>query len=254
MSKPFAKPADAPTGEKKPAAAAPPKPKPPRKPSPWPWGLFRRIVVSVLLSWHLLAVFVAPWFLDLRGEGFALPPRDAQGRTIPRNLVRPEQLVGEPPVLAIWLYDAVRHYADLLYINNGYEFFSPDPIWSYLLKYEVFDAQGQVLAEGRIPDRRDQWPRLFYHRHMMLVEQAGDEAMRGADAHIAQRLLQKHRGEVIRVQVLRHHLLTPRDVAAGKRPDEPSTYEVIESREYRRRDATSEDLPPAAAATPGAAS
>lgn len=215
-----------------PQAQPRPQPQPPeRKPKPpktasGPWGPFRRIAISVLVSAHLLAVFVAPWALGLRTqELFYLPPRDFQGRTIPVEQRRADQIHFVIPVMAEALYRVCSHYNDLLYINSGYEYFTPDPVWSHLLRYEVFDAAGQKIAEGQMPDRRDQWPRLFYHRHMMLIDQTID--MPNSDYYVATRLLDRYNGERVHMQLIRHHLLTPKEVMDGKRLDDPSTYEVI---------------------------
>jgi hypothetical protein len=34
--------------------------------------------------------------------------------------------------------------------------------------YRVFDKEGEIIAEGRFPDREMHWPRLRYHRYFML--------------------------------------------------------------------------------------
>jgi hypothetical protein len=105
----------------------------------------------------------------------------------------------------------------------------------------VFDAGGQPIANGRLPDRRDQWPRLFYHRHMMLVDQmltdeSGDSPLAGAAFRVAERLLEKHGGETIRLTLVRHNLLRPEQVKEGMKLDDPSTYEVRLVMDHRRGD------------------
>jgi len=196
------------------------------KASPWVWGRLRRGVISVLVSVHLLAVFVAPWALGLRTQDlYFLPPRDAQGRTIPEEQLRPEQIHYLLPLLANALHRVFSHYNDLLYINSGYEYFTPDPQWNHVLRYEVFDDANQKIAEGRFPDKRDQWPRLFYHRHMMLIDQT--IGLPNSDYFVAARLLKQHGGNRVHMQLIRHHLLTPEEVLAGKKLDDPSTYEII---------------------------
>jgi hypothetical protein len=212
----------------------PPERKP--KPKPAPGGLRAawRWLISAAIVFHMAGVFVAPWYLGLRtGEGFALPPRDSMGRTIPPDQVRPDQLRFEPPWLIDWLWFKFRHYDNLLFINHGYEFFSPDPVWNHLLQYEVYDAAGQKVGEGRMPDRRYQWPRLFYHRHMMLVEQSLD--LPGSELEIADQLCDKHGGERVHLELIRHHLLTPQQVLDGVKLDDPRTYEVVREMDHRRR-------------------
>ncbi|HMP06040.1 MAG TPA: hypothetical protein PJ982_06800 [Lacipirellulaceae bacterium] len=234
MSKPAPSRPDPSAGQKPSASAPTPRAKPVRAASPWPWGLGRRIAVSVLVSLHVAAVFSAPWFLSLRTDLYALPPRDAQGRTIEPQVARADQLEFETPVMAELLARFFSHYNNLLFLNNGYEFFSPDPVWSHLIEYTIFDAAGEEIDEGRFPDRRTQWPRLFYHRHMMLAEQSGDPEMVGAPDFIADWLLERTGGERITLRWVRHHLLRRKDVLDGKSLSDKSTYEVIGEVQRRR--------------------
>jgi hypothetical protein len=162
-------------------------------------------------------------------------PRDAYGRPIPR-----EQLANYPmqtPVFPRLLTDALWYYTNLLYINNGYDFFSPDPGVSHLIRYEIFTDAGEKIAAGQFPNRGEQWPRLLYHRHMMLVEQSHEPMPgmpQGWEYRIAERLLEKYDGDRIRLVMLRHHLLTPQQVLEGQRIDGETTYEEIGVLEHRR--------------------
>ncbi len=70
-------------------------------------------------------------------------------------------------VQSVWL--VFRPYLQLLYLNNGYHFFAPEPAESTLLAYKAEREDGTVI-EGRIPNRQIV-PRLLYHRHFMLTEQ-----------------------------------------------------------------------------------
>jgi hypothetical protein len=237
-----------PQAEKKPPAPAPqqqelkPKPKPAKAKSvsPWPWGRFIRVLVSVGIVFHLLAVFSAPWHVQLRPAVVPMVEpggvvRDQYGRPIP-----PEQLGLEDlqiPRLPKLLNDSLWYYANLLYINNGYDFFSPDPGVSHLIRYEIFTDAGEKIASGQLPHRGEQWPRLLYHRHMMLVEQSREPVPggpQGWEYAIADRLLEKYDGDRIRLTMLRHHLLTPRQVIEGQRIDAEGTYEEIGVLEHRR--------------------
>ena len=230
-------------GDKKPVSAPPePKPRPklkPKAPSPWPWGRFTRIAVSLLVAFHLVAVFTAPWFIQLRSSVVPMVepggiPRGADGRAVPPNQMG--NFPAQRPLLPELLAKSLRHYQNLLYINNGYDFFSPDPGVSHLIRYQVFDENDQKIAEGQMPDRREQWPRLFYHRHMMLVEQSADPlfASAGWEFKIADRLLEAHNGSRVRLEQVRHHLLTPEEVKAGRRINEESTYEGLAFLDHRR--------------------
>jgi hypothetical protein len=247
-------------GEKKPATAPaapeakgkPAKAAKPKIPSPWPWGPFARALVSALVTLHLFVVFISPWHLQLASSVIPMiepsgTPTDAQGRAIPPQQFDPRNFPPQLPVLPIALAKYLHHYANLVYINNGYNFFSPDPEASHLIKYEIYNNANEKIADGQFPDRREQWPRLFYHRHMMLVEQSRDPAAAGQgwEAAIAERLLAKHDGDWVKLAMVRHHLLTPEQVKSGMRIDAPSTYENIGEMEHRRKRPRSSEQQPA---------
>ncbi len=65
----------------------------------------------------------------------------------------------------------VRAYTDPLYLNHGYSFFAPEPGPGHVIEYTLFDSTGNQLATSRFPSKREQWPRLNYHRYMMLADQ-----------------------------------------------------------------------------------
>jgi hypothetical protein len=72
-----------------------------------------------------------------------------------------------PLVQTVWLL--FQPYLQILYLNNGYHFFAPEPSESTLLAYKAERDDGTVI-EDRIPNRQI-IPRLLYHRHFMLTEQ-----------------------------------------------------------------------------------
>jgi hypothetical protein len=246
MSKPLPPRPEPAAGEKKPAASAPaPKPKAPRMPSPWPWPRWARVVASGALAFHLLAVFAAPWSIQLRDEFVPPWPPGRAWLLEGAQVVQPEQINRDqhPPVQAIVpegiagrlsRFPLIYHYANLLYINNGYDFFSPEPTGSFLLQYEVFDTLGQSIKKGQFPDRETQWPRLLYHRYMMLADQssAGRPETAGWKQKIADRLLAHYHGASVTLTVVRHQLLTPTEVLADHRLNEPATYEKLEEARY----------------------
>ncbi|MAT72793.1 MAG: hypothetical protein CMJ58_25210 [Planctomycetaceae bacterium] len=243
-----------------------PREKRPRDPS-MPWGPWLRALVSAAILWHLTAVFVPPWFLWIAPDHKATPNtppgelvRDAQGNDVPPERWESVGVARQWPPLVSWLNDIVFHYANLLYINNGYEFFSPNPSVAHVVDYEVMDDAGQTIAEGRLPDLRDQWPRLFYHRHMMLVEQTQTPdvppPLRDVADTAGEWLLTKYGGESVRMTLRIHHLLTPKQVRDGMATDDPSTYEEFGSFVHRKGDvpepnAAAETIPPPNTAIPG---
>jgi hypothetical protein len=66
----------------------------------------------------------------------------------------------------------MQWYLDALYLNQGHSFFAPDVGPGHVIHYELFDRNNRVIAEGTLPDKKEHRPRLFYHRHMMLADQA----------------------------------------------------------------------------------
>jgi len=176
-------------------------------------------------------------------------PRDEYGRPLSAEEMRRVQYPFQTPELPKLLNKSLRHYANLLFINHGYDFFSPDPSVSHLIRYEIFNDAGEKLASGQLPHRGEQWPRLFYHRHMMLVEQmfegeAGGQP-RNALYRIAEQLMKEHDGQRARLQLLRHHLLTPDQVKAGQRIDAETTYEQLDLIEHvRPRDPEEQQILP----------
>lgn len=217
-----------------PKAEAKLKPKPKPKPySPWPWRPTVRVILSLLIALHLTAVFSAPWYIQLRPIMTPqLEPgsvvRDANGRPIPFEELRPDEYPPQRPRVPLALFEFFFHYANLLYINNGYDFFSPNPVPSQLIRYWVYDSGGQEISTGMFPDRKEQWPRLFYHRHMMLAAQVaefGEEGLRSYARHI----LRTHpAASRVHLELGIHHLLTPQQVIDGKLLDASDTYETIE--------------------------
>ena len=226
-----------------------PRPTPPPEPKPKPaktaagsaaWGPLARWSVSLLIAWHVLAVFAAPWAIQLRDVEIPdVPPdfalRDARGAVVPLSRDRFPPVEPRLPAL---LQRLTWHYDNLLFINHGYNFFSPDPSAGHVIDYRVFNERNEKIAEGKFPDRKQQWPRLFYHRHMMLADQSADIPAPAAywKSRIARELLLAHQGERIEVELKIHHLLTAEQVRKGMKLDDPSTYETTDRFQQRRTD------------------
>ncbi|TWT33481.1 hypothetical protein KOR34_33130 [Posidoniimonas corsicana] len=198
-----------PTDQAEPKPKRAPKPKP--APGPWPFPYWLRLCLSVWLAWHMFVVFMAP--LSLQPKTSLLTETIAQSKLI-------------------------RWYSDPLYLNGGYSFFSPDPPpGGRVYRYTVYGEGNQPIAEGEFPNRANpnhatQWPRLWYHRHMMLVDQSTfaplapteEETRRLFMRSYARHLLRKHGGQSIKLESVTHDLLMPDGVLSGQDPTDPELY------------------------------
>ena len=197
------------------------------------WPPARRLIVSVLLTLHLTAVFSAPW---------STPPSSDLARSLGTLMFPYLKLVG------------------IAY--HGYRFFAPDPGPSHLIRYEIAWEDGTTQS-WEFPDPDRHWPRLWYHRHFMLAETLAadygqaqalppretippDELpfiqtdLRRAELlkkSVAKCLLGQHPGaERIRMFVRTHHLPTPQDIASGLALNDERLYEEFPLAEYARDD------------------
>ena len=183
-----------------------------------------RVIVSALLVWHLAAVFLAP---------LSVPPSS--------ELV--VNLAQTPPV---------QWYLDALYLNHGYQFFGPDPPAGHVIRYEVLNGTGGVIERGEFPNRKEQRPRLLYHRYFMLADQATipspdaqerDHWERAYLESYARHLLWTHEdAQTVRIQRIRHWPIPLQYARQGRRLDDPEGTEVLKEVTQRRS-----DLGPAAA-------
>lgn len=144
-------------------------------PSPATWSTRKRIVLSLLVSIHVIALLVEPMSM------------------FSRSGVRP---FGAD---VAWIRSTLGPYVDMIYLDHGYFFFAPNPGPNHLVECTITpmtatsmtadskntndmtsgSSQGtssipsigngekQILV---FPDKRVHWPRLFYHRHFMLSE------------------------------------------------------------------------------------
>jgi hypothetical protein len=170
-------------------------------------GLWWRLLISLFVVWHLFVVFIAP---------MSVPPTSSTVEYLARM-------------------SPVRWYGDPLYLNHGYHFFAPDPVVNAVVRYQILDSGGQKTSEGEFPSLKSQWPRLFYHRHMMLSDQADtpidptgrmnrEQTLRVTLTAYARHLLRISPGERIDLQYLRHNVLLPGDVLQNVDPNDPRTF------------------------------
>ena len=190
------------------------------------WRPAARCVVSLLLLWHLAAVFVPPFTFQ----------------------TSPIRGLGSP--LAESAMGILGPYIDLVYLNHGYAFFAPDPGSSHLLQARLEFDDGREPVETTMPDLEQHWPRLLYHRYFMLSEHlngafvppeapaeigSGPEAQgewrwvrkmyEARRAAIESHLLNRWGADRVTMRRIEHRLLEPYEfVTLGKRIEAPDTY------------------------------
>ena len=184
-------------------------------------GLVVRSLISLLLLWHLFAVFMAP---------LSLPPTS--------------QLVSKIAQGGPFAPSLMQRYLDALYINHGYHFFAPEPGPGHLVHYDVFDDHQKQIATGKFPDLKEYWPRLRYHRYFMLAEQAelpfpNREAIEAQQLTLdgyARHLLRAHDGTEARLRRDRHYILSPEDSLNGDDPNDHGLFETTSQTVQRASD------------------
>lgn len=103
-----------------------------------------RVAASIFILWHFTGYFLAALSVPLSSD-------------LVINLAQ------KPPM---------QWYLDALYMNQGHSFFAPDVGPGHLIRYQLFDQSGREIEHGDLPSRKDHWPRLLYHRYMMLADQS----------------------------------------------------------------------------------
>lgn len=172
-----------------------------------------RLVLSLLLSLHLAAVFLGAW-----------------------NGAPPFSLLGEALVAPL------RPYINAADLNHGYRFFAPNPGPSHLLDYQLTTADGRTVS-GRLPDLRKHQPRLLYHRFFMLTEHvvplllppdvpadkraADDKRFQSIMNSVAQELLEREGGQKVELKLIRHQIPSPGQVRDGTPLHDPKLYETL---------------------------
>jgi len=179
-------------------------------------GSIVRILISLLIVWHFTGVFLAA--LSIGGSS-QLVMNVAQKRPM-------------------------QWYLDALYLNQGHSFFAPDVGPGHIISYELQDQSGRTIEQGELPSRKEHWPRLFYHRHMMLADQAempsDDKQFRDywqgkyLEAYGLHLLRVNENAQSVRLQRKAHWPL-PRDLALqGKKMTDPQGYDVLFERTVSR--------------------
>jgi hypothetical protein len=227
------------------AAVKPPAPtmQPTQKPRPNPapreegatrkrngqLGPFLRVLTSLWIVWHFTGVFLAALSVPVSSQ---LVYDIAQDRPM-------------------------QWYLDALYLNQGHSFFAPEVGPGHLIRYELLDQSGRVLETGELPSRKNHWPRLRYHRHFMLADQAGlPSDDKQASDYWQRKYLEAYARHLLRINEAAYtarlqrvaHWPLPRDLAVPRQPPgapsplpakkltDPEGYEVVMEVTQRRSD------------------
>lgn len=196
------------------------------------WSTAARLVASCLLVLHLAAIFAAPWSEP--------PPSSELSRRVAAFF---------------------RPYLKFASLDNGYRFFAPNPGPSHLVRYEVVMSSGET-QRGEFPLRGKHWPRLHYHRHLMLSEmtfsltapvmdlpppellsaQAREEIeiqqqlVALLHRSLADFLLRRYAGERVRLYSVQHGLPTEAEVIQGRKLDDLQLYQQFYIGEFTTKD------------------
>lgn len=176
-----------------------------------------RIVISVIIIWHFAGIFLA---------ALSIP-------------------VSSPLVMRFAQQPPMQWYLDALYLNHGHSFFAPDIGPGHVIRYELLDQSGRPIEQGELPNRKTDWPRLFYHRHMMLADQSEmpvenkqlvEQWQRKYLQAYGQHLLTvNENAQSVHLQRIAHWPL-PRNLAAqGIKLTDPKGYEVLIEETVRRK-------------------
>ncbi len=209
-----------PTGTERDTSASPQRQ---RTAKPGQMHIAVKLFISLLLAWHVTAVFLAP---------LSISP-------------------SSPLVVEVAQGSFMQWYLDALYLNHGYHFFAPEPSNGHLIRYTLTDDRGEIVAEGEFPSKRDYWPRLRYHRYFMLADQCQVAAANEAEANqwqqrylkaYAQELLREHEGATTaRVKRVVHYPAYREHVLNNMPLTDPQTYKQEAEVIQRRQDL---DIPP----------
>jgi hypothetical protein len=183
-----------------------------------------RVLITIALLLHLIAIASAPW-------------------------AGPEP--GGPIANAI-IYP-FRGYLDATYTNHGYRFFAPAPGPGHIVRYTLTFPDG-TTQHDEFPNRKTEWPRLFYHRHFMLTEKLAGffDEKPGSDAppeaqrqwqqeqqvfettaqSYAMHLLETTGAKSVELELVQHNIPYPAQVERGLKLTDPSLYQVMWKHSY----------------------
>jgi hypothetical protein len=158
-----------------------------------------KLMVSCLLTVHLIGIFVAP---------ASVPPASP---------------------LAQGTWKILSPYLQATNLNHGYHFFAPEPGSSSLIEFVGTKGDGQLL-HGVIPDKQTMRPRLLYHRYFMLTEYLGglsasDPQRQPLIQNYARQLMNDHGLREISLTLVTHRPSARHEILIGAELDDADTYQ-----------------------------
>jgi hypothetical protein len=134
-------------------------------------------------------------------------------------------------VTAIW--DVFRPYLQCFSLNQGYNFFAPEPVPAHILEFEITRGDGTTVRR-QLPDLSKK-PHLLYERHLLLAEHIGISPLndhRDYYRSYARHLCEMYGASKVRVIHFLHYPLTMEMVRNGVRLDDPVSFEEIDRGEF----------------------
>ncbi len=123
-------------------------------------------------------------------------------------------------------WEMASPYLQLMYLNHGFHFFSPEPGGSTLVSY-VLEFEDGTTQSGQFPNKQI-WPRLLYHRHFMLSEFLGAQSPERQQVLVrsyAKNLCREHGAKKVTVSRVMHDLAPMERLRAGGSLDDSSSFE-----------------------------
>jgi hypothetical protein len=163
------------------------------------WRTWTKVILSLLIVFHVVAIFCAPASVD---------PASRLTRHV-------------------WTF--CSSYLRATNLNHGYHFFAPEPGSSTTLEYIGLDQEGN-RSFGRIPDKSTMQPRLLYHRHFMLTEFLGSipsesgETRQAVLQAYAQQLLKQNGFSSVELKLVRHRPSSRQEILLESDLSAPETF------------------------------
>ncbi len=146
------------------------------------------------------------------------------------GIVLPPASVEPSPSSVRSTFWALRFYPQLLYMDHGYHFFSPDPGDSTLVRFVANSDTVDRAVRGRYPHKRI-WPRLLYHRYFMLTESVPRFAELEPKLYellsrcYAKRIAENHLCSSVELYRVTHHMTDANVFRAGRGLNDPETFD-----------------------------